>query len=65
MTEGQSRVIVNLDTLEYLDPVRFAQVPTLAGMLQLPDRNRAILKKANPDWGNVVVSVSTGLFALL
>ncbi len=65
VAEGQSRVIVNLDTLEYLDPARFGQVPTLAGMLQRPDRNRAILKKANPDWGNVVVSVSTGLFAML
>jgi hypothetical protein len=65
LSEGQSRVIVNLDTLEYLDPVRFGQVPTLAGMLQLPDRNRPILKKANPDWGNVVVSVATGLFVML
>ena len=31
--EGQRRVIANLDTLEYLDPVRFGQVPTLAGMV--------------------------------
>jgi hypothetical protein len=62
---GQTRVIVNLDTLEYLDPSRFGQVPTLAGMLQLPDKNRLILRQANPDWGNVVVSVTTGLFAML
>ena len=31
--EGQTRVIVNLDTLEYIDPVKFGQAPTLAGMV--------------------------------
>jgi hypothetical protein len=65
VAEGQSRVIVNLDTLEYLDPARFGQVPTLAGILQLPDRNRPILKQANPAYGNQVVSVATGLFVML
>src|ERR1700687_5920017 len=33
IAEGQHRVIVNLDTLEYLDPARFGQVPTLAGLV--------------------------------
>ena len=28
ITEGQTRVIVNLDTLEYIDPVKFGQAPT-------------------------------------
>ena len=31
--EGQHRVIVNLDTLEYINPVKFGQTPTLAGMV--------------------------------
>ncbi len=33
--EGQRRVIVNLDTLEYIDPVKFGRIPTLAGMVTL------------------------------
>ena len=33
--EGQHRVVVNLDTLEYIDPVKFGQIPTLAGMVSL------------------------------
>ena len=33
--EGQTRLIVNLDTLEYIDPVKFGQAPTLAGMAGL------------------------------
>lgn len=33
--EGLSRVIVNLDTLEYINPANFGQVPTLAGMVSL------------------------------
>jgi hypothetical protein len=45
--EGQRRLIVNLDTLEYIDPVKFGQVPTLAGMVTLApkDRDLPILKK--------------------
>jgi len=35
--EGQRRVIVNLDTLEYIDPVKFGRIPTLARLGQ-PDR---------------------------
>jgi hypothetical protein len=33
ISEGQRRVSVNLDSLEYRDPVKFGRVPTLAGML--------------------------------
>lgn len=33
VAEGPRRVIVNLDTCEYLDPEKFGQFPTLAGML--------------------------------
>jgi hypothetical protein len=45
--EGQTRVIVNLDTLEYINPVKFGQIPTLAGMVSLAPKDRAlpILKK--------------------
>jgi hypothetical protein len=64
--EGQTRVIVNLDTLEYINPVKFGQVQTLAGMVSLApkDRNLPILKKANQDWQQIV-DVAGGLFALL
>src|SRR5215471_8312842 len=41
--EGQTRVIVNLDTLEYIDPVKFRQAPTLAGMVSLAPKDRDIL----------------------
>jgi hypothetical protein len=46
--EGRRRLIVNLDTLEYIDPVKFGQIPTLAGMVTLApkDRDLPILKKA-------------------
>jgi hypothetical protein len=49
--EGQCRVIVNLDTLEYLDPVKFGQAPTLSGMVTLApqDRDLPIVKKASQD----------------
>jgi hypothetical protein len=59
-------VIVNLNTLEYLDPVKFGQIPTLAGMVSLPpkDRNLPILKKANQD-NLQVVDVAGGLFVML
>jgi len=56
-------VIVNLETLEYIDPVKFGQVPTLAGMAaHAPkDRDLPILKKANQD-NPQVVDVAGGLF---
>jgi hypothetical protein len=38
IAEGQTRVIVNLDTLEYIDPVKFGQAPTLAAWL--PSRRK-------------------------
>jgi hypothetical protein len=65
--EGQNRVIVNLDTLEYIDPVKFGQVPTLAGMVSLApkDRDMPILKKAVPRFGHQVVDVAGGLFVML
>ena len=64
--EGQTRVIVNLDTFEYLNPVKFGQAPTLAGMVTLApkDRNLPILKKANQDHLQIV-DVAGGLFVML
>jgi hypothetical protein len=64
--EGQTRVIVNLDTLEYINPVKFGQIPTLAGMVSLApkDRDLPILKKANQD-NLQIVDVAGGLFAML
>ena len=64
--EGQRRVIVNLDTLEYIDPIKFGQEPTLAGMVSLPpkDRNLPILRKANQD-NLQIIDVAGGLFAML
>src|SRR5271157_4458556 len=64
--EGQQRVIVNLDTLEYINPVKFGQVPTLAGMATLApkDRDLPILKKAS-EWGPRIVDVAGGLFVML
>src|SRR5712691_760785 len=66
VTEGQRRVIVNLDTLEYIDPARFGQAPTLAGMVGDVPKNRSlpILKKAAKDNG-YIVSVASGLFVML
>ncbi len=65
--EGQTRVIVNLDTLEYINPVKFGQVPTLAGMVSLApkDRDLPILKKAESRFGHQVVDVAGGLFVML
>lgn len=66
IAEGQTRVIVNLDTLEYLNPVKFGQVPTLAGMIgDVPEeRGLPLLKKAAK--GNQhLVSVAVGLFVML
>ena len=64
--EGQERVIVNLDTLEYINPVKFGQVPTLAGMATLApkDRDLPILAKAS-EWGPRIVDVAGGLFVML
>src|SRR6516225_2993101 len=64
--EGQTRAIVNLDTFEYLNPVKFGQAPTLAGMVTLApkDRNLPILKKANQDHLQIV-DVAGGLFVML
>jgi hypothetical protein len=65
--EGQERVIVNLDTLEYISPVKFGQVPTLAGMATLApkDRDLPILKKAHKEWGSQIVDIAGGLFVML
>jgi hypothetical protein len=65
--EGQERVIVNLDTLEYVNPVKFGQLPTLAGMATLApkDRDLPILKKAHKEWGSQIVDIAGGLFVML
>jgi hypothetical protein len=67
ISEGQSRVIVNLDTFEYIDPVKFGQPPTLAGMVTSApkDRDLPILKKASQGWGTQIVDVAGGLFVML
>jgi len=64
--EGQHRLIVNLDTLEYVDPVKFGQIPTLAGMIGLAPKHRdlPILKKANQD-NLQIVDVAGGVFVML
>jgi hypothetical protein len=74
IAEGQRRVIVNLDSLEYLDPVKFGQVPTLAGMLA--DRGPPplasagagswpkLFEKADPG-GVSCIDVAGALFAML
>jgi hypothetical protein len=66
ITGGQRRVIVNLDTLEYINPVRFGQVPTLAGMVRQAPKHRClpILKKAARD-NDYLVDTAGGLFAML
>src|SRR5260370_14224756 len=63
----QHRVIVNLDTLEYIDPVKFGQAPTLAGMVSSApkDRDLPILKKAAKEWRQQIVAVACGLFVIL
>jgi hypothetical protein len=63
--EGQRRVIANLETLEYIDPVKFGQIPTLAGIVSLVPKDRAlpILKKANQD-NLQIVDVAGGLFVM-
>jgi hypothetical protein len=65
--DGQHRVIVNLDTLEYLDPVKFGQAPTLAGMVTTAakDRDLPILNQVHKDCGWQIVDVAGGLFVML
>jgi len=66
--EGQTRVIVNLNTFEYIDPVKFGQVPTLAGMVTSApkDRDLPILKKAaKEEWRQRHIDVAGGLFVML
>src|ERR1700736_100297 len=66
ITEGQRRVIVNLDTLEYLDPIRFGQVPTLAGMVSVVPNDRDLPIMAKAAKGNeVLVDIAGALFVLL
>ena len=64
--DGQTRVIVNLDSLEYIDPVKFGQAPTLAGMVTSApkDRDLPILKKASAG-SEQIVDLAGGLFVML
>lgn len=66
IAEGQTRVIVNLDTLEYIDPVKFGQAPTLAGMVNSPPtlRSMSVFKKVAKGH-ETLVDVAGGLFAML
>jgi hypothetical protein len=66
IADGQRRVIVNLDSFEYIDPLAFGQVPTLAGIVTPApkDRDLPILKKADPNWAPIV-DVAGGLFVML
>ena len=66
IAEGQHRVIVNLDSLEYLDPVKFGQEPTLAGMLadRGPPPWPKPFEKADPG-GISCIDVAGALFAML
>ena len=66
IAEGQTRVIVNLDTLEYINPVKFGQAPTLAGMVTrrgAPPWPKAF-EKADPG-GVGIIDVAGGLFVML
>jgi hypothetical protein len=64
--EGQNLLIVNLDTLEYLNPARFGQVLTLAGMVTLAPKERElpVLKRASPNH-HYLVDVAGALLAVL
>ena len=66
VAEGQRRVIVNLDTREYLDPEKFGQVPTLAGMLAFrgPPPWPKAFEKADPG-GIAAIDIAGALFTLL
>jgi hypothetical protein len=59
-------VIVNLDTLEYINPVKFGQAPTWAGMVTLAPKHRdlSVLKKANQE-NRQIIDVAGGLFVML
>lgn len=50
--DGQRRIIVNLDKLEFIDPEKFGETPTLAGMIQAP---------SDSDWSSLT-ALSTMLF---
>jgi len=64
--EGQRRVIANLDSLEYIDSVKFGQEPTLAGMLadRGPPPWPKPFEKADPS-GVSCIDVAGALFAML
>ena len=49
-------------TLEYINPTKFGQVDTLAGMVSLApkDRDLPILKKAHKEFGSTVVDIAGG-----
>jgi len=66
IAEGQRRVIVNLDTFEYLDPLCFGQMPTLAGMVGPAPEERVIplLAKADPE-NLAMIDIAGALFCLL
>ena len=59
-------MIVNLDTSEYLDPEKFGQIPTLAGMLAFrgPPPWPKALEKADPG-GIAAIDIAGALFTLL
>lgn len=65
IAEGNARVLVNLDTLEYINPLAFGQAPTLAGMVRKAPKDRALpaLKQAAKD--GLPIDVAGGLFAML
>src|SRR5439155_25990066 len=66
IAEGQHRVIVNIDTFEYLNPARFGQVPTLAGMVSTVPKDRDLPILAKAAIGNeVLVDIAGALFVLL
>src|SRR5207248_9994629 len=66
IAKGQHPVIVNLDTLEYLNPARFGQVPTLAGMVSTVPKDRDLPILAKAATGNeVLVDIAGALFVLL
>jgi hypothetical protein len=66
LTAGQRRVIADRDSLEYLDPAKFGQVRTVAGMLRhaAPDNRPKAFEKADPD-GITAIDVAGALFTLL
>jgi hypothetical protein len=66
IAEGETRLVVNLDTLEYLDPVKFGQVPTIAGMVGDVPRSRSLSYLRKVAKGNEhLVGIAAGLFVML